>query len=160
LAKSDAAETIVDVHWEGPFEWANASKFAKPQHVLYALYGAHHAYGLNVLLYIGRTGIGVANRFAGHEAWVADEYDPMTVRVASLGQVDTWRGWDEHNDYPIAPDDLVRRVESLLIFALQPAYNRANKDSLGDSKGLRIFNTGRIGTMLPEVSHRYHDDEW
>ena len=159
MPKGSDAERIVDVYWEGPFEWANVHKCTKQHHMLYALYGAHHAYGLNVLLYIGRT-TGVANRFASHETWVGDEYDPMTVRLASLGEVDTWQEWDEHDHYPRAEDDLVKRVEALLIYALQPAYNRANKDSLGDAKGLRVFNTGMIGTMLPEVSYRYHDDEW
>ncbi|MGH9460521.1 MAG: hypothetical protein ACRD1X_04855 [Vicinamibacteria bacterium] len=153
-------ETILDVYWEGPFSWNKRQRHLKTGHVLYALYGAHHAYGPNVLLYIGRTTRGVGKRLDAHASWVGEEYDPMTLRLASIGPITTWSEWDDHERYGPATEKLVAAAEALLIYALQPAYNKSSKETLGAGKGFRIFNTGMIGTMLPEVSHRYHDDGW
>ncbi len=154
------AEQILDAFWEGPFEWTEREPYLKPEHVLYALYGAHHVYGRDVLLYIGRTAKGAARRLTTHTGWVEEEYDVMNVRVASVGEISSWAGWDDNERYPKAPENLVAAAEALLIYAHQPAYNRAGKESLPAAKGFRLFNTGMIGTLLPEISYRYHDDEW
>jgi hypothetical protein len=46
-------------------------------------------------------------------------------------------------------------VEALLIAAHQPAYNSQNKAKVEKAAGMRVFNTGRSGSLLPEVSYRY-----
>ena len=152
-------ERIVDVFWEGPYRWLDRAQELKPGHVLYALYGAHHSYGHNVLLYIGRTN-DMGKRLIAHAPWVQDEYDAMTFRVASLGEISTWDGWDSYDRYDSAPPEVVAAAEALLIYGLQPAYNRANKETIAAAKGYRLFNTGHIGMMLPEISYRYHDENW
>jgi hypothetical protein len=51
-------------------------------------------------------------------------------------------------------------VEALLIYAYQPAYNTKSKHNPSNqAKGLRIFNTGNVGYLLPEVSYRYFADD-
>jgi hypothetical protein len=93
-----------------------------------------------------------------HEEWVADEYDAMTVRFASIGDLkdEHWTDWSKGERYSPAPSALVAAVEALLIYAHQPAYNALNKGSTKSAKGIRILNTGRLGHLLPEVSYLYH----
>ena len=151
-------ETIYDVHWEGPFKWEECGKYLKPGHMLYGLSGAHHLYGRDVLLYLGRTDNGIAKRLTTHAEWVEYEYDAITVRVASVGVFTSWKTWEAiERPYPAVNSDVVRGIEGLLIYAHQPAYNSMSKSSLDRvSYGIRILNTGRIGHLLPEVSYLYH----
>jgi hypothetical protein len=57
--------------------------------------------------------------------------------------------------YIRAKPSLVDRVEALLIYAHQPAYNVMSKSSVDIAKGLTILNTGRLGHLLPEISYLY-----
>ena len=147
---------IYVVHWEGPFHLDEASRRVKKGHVIYALYGAHHSYGTNVLLYIGRTETSIKDRLAEHEWWIQDEYDDMTLRVASVGPFLGWKKWPREKGYRKAPPALVKRVEALLVHAHQPAYNTMNKETVDSAKGLRLFNAGKLSLLLPEVSYLYH----
>ena len=153
-------ETICDVRWEGPFRWSKRPHFRKPNHVLYALYGTHHLYGQNQLLYLGKTEELLSTRLAEHKKWVQGEYDRMLVRIASVGEFPTveawWKAWDTKKRYKKAEPDVVDRIEALLIYANQPAYNsRLKSQANSTSAMLRIFNTGHWGLLLPEISHAY-----
>ena len=151
-------ETIYAAHWEGPIEWVAVNDYQAEEHVLYALYGSHHLYGRDVLLYIGRTSGGITNRLRGHEKWVADEYDAIKVRFASVGLFNDWKDWENGDRYPKASSSIVAGVEALLIHAHQPAYNSQNTASLNQANGFRVINTGRIGHLLPEVSYLYYEE--
>ena len=70
-----------------------------------------------------------------------------------------WKEWKEPGDYAKASDNLVKKIEALLIYANQPTYNSMNKSDAANSKGLRIFNTGKAGQLLPEISYMYHLEE-
>ena len=154
-------ERIFDVYWEGPFKWGDHEKEMKDCHVLYSIYGTHPVYGHEALLYIGKTE-NIENRMLVHAEWIEDEYDIVNIRVASMGELTSWDGWDAHPRYGKARADEVADVEALLIYAHQPAYNKIGKDGLQAAKGYRIFNTGKIGSLLPEVSYRYQNPngEW
>ena len=136
-------------------------KNIKDCHDLYAIYGRHPVYGLEALLYIGKT-MKVRNRMVTHARWIEDEYDEVSIRMASLGEIRNWNNWSKYEQYPAANSRSVTGVEALLINAHQPAYNQTCKDSLRSARGYRVFNTGRIASPLPEVSYRYHnpDGEW
>jgi hypothetical protein len=152
-----ANEKIYDVYWEGPFEWEKGERKCKNNHVLYQIYGSHHLYGRDVLLYIGSTLRTPFERLREHEEWVEDEYDKMTIRFGSISEF-TSASWDEHErrrPYPRLKESVIETVEALLIYANQPAYNSRNKADAKKATGIRIFNTGRIGHLLPEVSYRY-----
>jgi hypothetical protein len=144
-------------HWEGPFDWDTRKEKAKTGHVLYALYGSRHLYGRDVLLYIGKTAAGVGSRLKGHEQWVADEYDTIRFRLASIGRFWDRDDWDDGDRYPKATPSIVNAVESLLIYAHQPAYNSQNVATLERAKGVRVLNTGRMGHLLPEISYLYYE---
>jgi hypothetical protein len=147
-------ETLYNVFWEGPFSWNERTRAAKKHHCLYQIYGQHAVYGSNVLLYIGMAE-NVSQRLEQHEEWIADECDEVTIRVGSLGLFTGWSEWEKA--YPKVDRAIVDRIEALLIYAHQPAFNSANKATAKEkSRGLRIFNSGKCGQLLPEVSYKYY----
>ena len=150
-------EKIYDVYWEGPFEWEKGKRKYKNNHVLYQIYGSHHLYGRDVLLYIGSTLRTPFKRLKEHEEWIEDEYDRMTIRFGSICEFTgpTWKEQVKQKPYPRAKKYVVENVETLLIYANQPAYNSRNKADAKKATGIRIYNTGRIGHLLPEVSYKY-----
>ena len=150
------AENVLVAHWEGPFEWEKNPKHGQEEHVLYALFGAHPLYGRDVLLYFGKAEKGVVQRLPDHHPWVEHEYDRVSVRLASLGAFKSWDDWNSKDRYPRAPIDMVRAAESLLIISHQPAYNSRGKQHTTLARNVRLFNTGRLGHLLPEVSSAYH----
>jgi hypothetical protein len=150
-------EINYDVFWEGPFEWEKGQRECKDNHVLYQIYGSHHLYGRDVLLYIGSTLRTPFKRLREHEEWIEDEYDKMTFRFGSISEFTTarWEEQEKRRPYPRPKDSVIEAVEALLIYANQPAYNSRNKADAKNAAGIRIFNTGRIGHLLPEVSYKY-----
>ena len=157
-SKMRLTENIYDVYWEGPYPWAERRKWARARHVLYALYGSHHLYGRDVLLYIGMSIAGVGNRYPG-TTWVDDEYDTVTIRLASVGPFNGWLEWERPGHYRKAPKQLVEGIEALLIFAHQTPYNSQKKQNLKKAQGLRLINSGRFGHLLPEVSYLYYNED-
>jgi len=148
-------ETIYDVYWEGPYEWKDCQAQVRECHVLYQIYGAHHLYGRDVLLYIGSSSRGVEKRLKDHEEWVEDEYETVHVRLGSVDKFSTWEEWDEDGDYDKADAKLVEQIEALLIYSHAPAYNERNIGQIPRAEGIRIFNSGHLGHLLPEVSYKY-----
>ena len=148
-------ENVLDVRWDGPFAWDEYRDYVRSDHVLYALYGAHPQYGRDVLLYIGQSRAGVRNRLKKHAAWVRDEADEVAVRLGSIDRFRSWSDWSASAPYEKADKPTVDGVEALLIAAHQPAYNSQNKAQIRKAEGIRLFNTGRSGSLLPEVSYRY-----
>ena len=108
------------------------------------------------LLYIGKTDTGIGNRLSYHEEWVDDESDLVKVRVASVGEFTNWEELEKDPHYPKADANIVGKIEALLIYAHQPAYNTRGKSSLGPKIRIRIFNTGKSGLLLPELSYLYY----
>lgn len=153
-------ERIFDVFWEGPYLWGDHNQNIKDSHVLYALYGTHPVYGQNALLYIGMTERGVGIRLFEHSDWIEYEPEQINIRVASMGEIESWEGWEEEDRYERAKRADVEAAEALLIYAHQPAYNTRNKESLEKARGVRVFNTGKYGSLLPEISYRYYSDNW
>jgi hypothetical protein len=103
---------------------------------------------------------GVGVRLYDHADWIEDEPDKVNIRVASMGEIKSWEGWEEDERYARAQKVDVEAVEALLIYAHQPAYNTRNKESLEKARGIRVFNTGNFGSLLPEISHRYYSEKW
>jgi hypothetical protein len=104
----------------------------------------------------------IRTRFAAHEEWVEEEYDAVTIRVASMGEIFSWKDWDNSDQYSMANPEDVSKIEALLIYSHHPVYNQRSTYSMDSAKNIRIFNTGKIGKLLPEVSYRYHNEkgEW
>lgn len=152
-------ETIYDVFWKGPFAWKKGHPYKEKNHVLYCIEGTHSVYGRDVLLYIGKTNASNGKRLPDHEWWVVDEPDSVKVRVASVGEFTTWEEWKKkHTHYPKADAAVVEDIEALLIYAHQPAYNAREITQLARNSKVRLFNSGRYGLLLPELSYLYYKD--
>lgn len=157
---SENSELIWIVHWDGPFPIEKAKGEMKKHsgYVLYQLMGYHNLYGFNSLLYIGQTSAGIKTRLGQHDDWIKDEYDEVYVR---LGSISKFIGWEKRKTqkkpyhYPDDNPDIIERVEKLLIYANQPAYNTANKNDAKTSNNLRVFNSGHMGSIFPETSSWY-----
>jgi hypothetical protein len=148
-------EKIYEIAWDGPFEWREGLKHCKTHHVLYQLYGSHPLYGPDVLLYLGASHRDIKRRLKTHEKeWIHEEWGDIRIRLGSVREFKTWnaqnakKGWIKHNRAVIEP------IEGLLIYANQPAYNERNKSDAAGAQGIRIFNTGKLGSILPEISHK------
>lgn len=155
-AQSAQPEHTFDVHWYGPFSTANLEKAADPSFVLYAVYSTHPLYGKDVLVYIGRTEQGLDRRIKQHQPWTQEECDQVTVYAAAIAPFESWSKAAESEVYLRPETEIVERIEALLIYAHQPAYNRKSKDTAHAARGYRIFNTGKFGALLPEVSAKYY----
>ena len=142
-------EIIYDVYWDGPYNWKDCQDKEKPHHVLYPVYG------LDALLYIGLSFRLVGQRLKEHW-WLDDLQDNATVRLGSVGKFTTWEKWNEVEHHQKSDNGLVKKIEALLIYAHKPAYNTKNKQSIDIAEGIRIFNTGNHGQLLPEISYLYH----
>jgi hypothetical protein len=54
--KKMKSEIVYDVFWDGPYDCVSNEVCGNSNNnVLYQIYGSHHLYGRDVLLYIGRT---------------------------------------------------------------------------------------------------------
>jgi|JI6StandDraft_1071083.scaffolds.fasta_scaffold155788_1 hypothetical protein len=145
-----------DVYWSGPYEYDPDNDVLLPEihanHVLYMICGTHGLYGRNVPLYIGKTEQSIHTRISQH-SWLSEEPDPVKIYTACMGEFVSWMTNFEVQEYPPLSTRIIEQVESLLIFAHQPVYNSRSK--LGKNRydsHVSIFNTGRRGTLYPEVS--------
>ena len=152
-------DIIYDVYWEGPFEWSQRAAEQQKQHVLYAIYGTHPTYGLGSLLYIGKTERAEGKRLDEHNEWVEDESGKVYFYLGSVGEFVSWSEWDKKKKYKPAATSLVTSIENLLIHAHQPAYNSKSLGKPSEFKNIRIFNSGKYETLMPECSFRYYRDE-
>ncbi|KMP12327.1 hypothetical protein UZ36_01035 [Candidatus Nitromaritima sp. SCGC AAA799-C22] len=157
-------DSIINVHWEGPMEWKEAiKKGRKKGYVLYQICGTHLVYGSDIPLYIGKTERFASVKLKEHDWWVLhEEYDRVKVRLGSVGKWFDWDHWfnNPSKSYPAPKGQLKSQladVEKLLVLANQPLYNTQYKseETVQIKHDIRIFNTGQMGRLLPEISGTY-----
>jgi hypothetical protein len=79
----------------------------------------------------------------------------VTFYLGAVGEFATWEEWNDDEPYKTADSELVKQIEALLIFAHKPAHNTKNKQDARIAEGIRIFNSGDYGQLLPEISYTY-----
>ncbi len=141
----------IDIHieWEGPLTFEEArSQRGDTDWGVYQIYGPHHTYGSDSLLYIGKAEKQFFGDRLSQEKWWEDCADPKRMRVY-LGRL---AGED-------APDDetwcrYIDLAERLLIFVHRPAWNaQANIWKFdSDLQQVHVFNWIARCHLLPEVS--------
>ena len=150
-------EKIFEVFWDGPFSTEHIEKTPEiPNRILYAVYSTHPLYGKQSLVYIGRTEQALPSRVRQHAHWMLLEADPIVIYTATVGPFTTWEAAEKTVEYPPMQNDDIAAVEALLILAHQPAYNTSSKISAESARHYRVFNSGRFGSLLPEVSGLYY----
>ncbi len=154
---------IYDVYWEGPFTLAEVitgNSAINQNHCLYQIYGDHPCYGHDVLLYIGQTRQGIVQRFAQHHRRFSAECEEVKVFVGSCGVFTNWVKWRETPQYGVIDGTLLNAIESLLIYAHQPAYNSREKcHPIFSGHNFRVFNTYRRKALMPEISTLFYRDD-
>lgn len=162
-----ANEEIFEVIWHGPYTLESLEKdiadypgFGETL-CLYAKYEDHPLYGRKALTYIGKSiEQSTFQRLSQH----ASENDMLYV-----ANIRTFKNWsdsdalDKKEEFLVS--DYIRsgnknkrrisRIEELLIYALWPAGNTRNKNTASKSWGYRLFNTGDLGALPPEISGHY-----
>ena len=154
-------EDIYEVYWRGPYSEENLNSLTDEENenfVLYKIYGFHPVYGDKVLLYIGMTEKGVKKRLIQHNYWMDEErFGPSRIYFASIGKFESWEIADKIKIYKRLDRETIKKVESLLIYAHQPAHNTKARNSANEAKNFRLFNTGSFGVLMPEISGLYQE---
>ncbi|EKS7778551.1 hypothetical protein RYR28_002932 [Edwardsiella piscicida] len=166
MRNSNLETKIYDVYWEGPYSLDIITQdkdrdIAKEWHCLYQIYGDHPTYGRDVLLYIGKTERDIMKRLSEHYNRFSNQCDEVKVFLASFGEFTSWKEMRDRNYDPISKDNTeLNAIESLLIYAHQPAYNIMSLSSNKfDNLNFRIFNTGRRKSLMPEISTQFYRDD-
>lgn len=151
--------TIYDIFWEGPYKLDDINKYKSELvhdgHCLYQIYGDHPCYGRDVLLYIGKTLQGVATRMSQHNNRFSSQVEEVKVFIASCHEFTDWNHRNSIKKYGPIDSDTLDQIESLLIYAHQPAYNSDKITTLTTKHIFRIFNSGRRKSLLPEISTEF-----
>lgn len=144
-------ELIIHLDWSGPHSYAEVvDSFNKPtDHGIYQVYGAHHVYGSNVLLYIGKTEEQTfAARFSKH-LWCPGNHDfnQLQIYTGRLfgGLTPTSVTWNDHIDL----------AERLLIQVHKPAENSQLELVKGrdvELQHVHVLNWSQYRDLMPEVS--------
>lgn len=147
---------VIHVQWEGPLAREEVLVRGDPvkDRGVYQIYGSHPVYGLNTLLYIGRT----SGKFRTFSARIG-EHDWRLGRDLAQGEPRFFLGRLAGS---VTPDDSAWReqietVEVLLVAAHKPSWNSASVLDLGPERERQIgdahvLNWGVFGVLLPEVS--------
>lgn len=154
---------IYDVFWEGPysfntvFEHTGESRVTR-SHCLYQIYGDHPAYGRDVLLYIGKTERDIRHRLSEHYTRFSNQCEEIKIFLASFGEFTSWEARKNRVYGPVSENnDMLNAIESLLIYAHQPAYNsKSLYTPLRYREHFRIFNSGRRKSLMPEISTQFY----
>lgn len=166
MCNSNQETIIYDVYWEGPYSLDTilqdrTRSIVKYWHCLYQIYGDHPTYGRDVLLYIGKTERDLKERLSEHYSRFSNQCDEVKVFFASFGEFTSWHEMREENYDPVSKDNTeLNAIESLLIYAHQPAYNIISLcGTQFENLNFIIFNTGRRKSLMPEISTRFYRDD-
>ncbi len=128
--------SVVDLFWK------EAKSFENNGNTIYQIYGDHLIYGKKALLYIGIS-IDYLRRQKEHEDWINYERNVESYFAEVSGD-----------------QDVLKEIETLLIFTHSPTYNSQkllwNEDY--ENSKLIVRNYGLKGDLLPEISYRYWTD--
>jgi hypothetical protein len=151
---------VIDIDWEGPFpisydrDEGSYGTDHIPSELLdysgfYQVYGRHPVYGSNVLLYIGET----KPKQDGSRSFRARMKEHLGGRFFYHLNLSVYIGPSTYGA------DVIRKVESILIFSHFPALNRKHIDGPVDgAEKYMVRNWGFLGS-LESVCTGYWKDE-
>ena len=138
----------VSVEWEGSLtiDEVLEMKNRNRDFGLYQIYGRHIIFGLNSLLYVGKTNETFSQRFRSeHVVWLADE-ESVFIHVGRINKED----YKEREQVKVHKD-----VEALTIYWHSPPYNSSNIGSYNGQR-LRVVNLGKRGSLDTECSSKHY----
>ncbi len=142
-------ELIIHIDWSGPHSLSEVAGFdGATDFGIYQVYGAHHVYGSDALLYIGLAAQqSFAVRFSQHR-WLPVNHDfgRLQIYVGRLfgGPTPDDTTWAMH----------IKLAERLIICAHKPAENTQKELAELDSQLWRVhvLNWSQYRDLMPEVS--------
>ena len=166
LATKYPPEQIFEIDWNGPYTFEQLKEYDADDPgftnslSLYAKYQDHPLYGRKSLTYIGKAiEQSVVKRLSQHDLYTETLYVGTIYPFKSWELSETNYKKSYESQYYVrhkeGDAEIISRVEELLIYALWPAGNSKNKKTAANSWGYRIFNTGHLGDLPPEVSGHY-----
>ncbi len=155
---------VYHLMWE-KYSWYDfdLEKFKEKKHKgVYQIYGTHHVYGPNSLLYIGQT----QNQTFGDRLNPKQHWDFNVNHFTEFSSVYIGMLLDRDDSSKSKYEEIINDVESILINALCPAFNATNIKGLKEfspKNEFLVINWDNYGRMLPEVStlkfsNKYWDD--
>ena len=167
MATKYPPEQIFEIDWNGPYTFEQLKEYDADDPgftnslSLYAKYQDHPLYGREVLTYIGK--VTSENRTVIDR--LKDKDHDLGHEIVYTGTIYKFENWadadkknfrkDEYIRYGEGHENIISRIEELLIYGLWPAGNKRNKNTAKHSWEYRIFNTGYLGSLPPEVSGHY-----
>ena len=146
---SEPANIIIHIHWSGPHSLDHVASLNGPTDFgIYQIYGGHHVYGSDVLLYIGKAQDRTfATRLPEHK-WCSITPDPKQISDY-VGRL-----FGDNTPDNATWSSQIDLAERLLIYAHSPASN-TQKELGGSEKNLwhvHVVNWGSYRNLLPEVT--------
>ncbi len=152
MLSSKTSKLDIHIFWSGPFSLEQIKeKNDKNHYGVYQVYGHHHLYGDNVLLYIGKAEKQTFGKRLSQEEWQF-EYDPDNVSfyIGQLAIKDsiTVKKWE----------NLIGVSERLLIHAHNPAYNIAHTRYINEDeiKDIVIHNWNSFRNLFPSIAGSHY----
>jgi hypothetical protein len=149
-------DELIQVDWDGPYpiEEVDGLNDGKKDYGVYQVYGTHPVYGVNVLLYIGKSDQQAFGVRFKEEGW-ADPY-----RTCDYRRIEIYVGRFAGEIRP-SGEQWSRQIdlaERLLILAHSPSFNSKGTDGPSSStddrelENIHVLNWGAYKNLLPEVS--------
>ncbi len=143
------AERIVHIDWDGPFSIDELGSLMDNEvdYGIYQVYGTHHIYGSDVLLYIGKADKQTFGVRLKQEAWRNNcDSNKVSIYIGRLAGESTPNSnqWSKE----------IELAEKLLIYSHSPAFNSQSLNYIPDKDlyGFHVLNWGNFRSLLPEVS--------
>ncbi len=144
-----AQTRLIQLDWEGPYSLNDLPALMDTEidYGIYQIYGKHHVYGNDVLLYIGQAERQTFGSRILQENWLdTNDSNNLKIYVGRLHGpiIPTQETWAKEIDL----------AERLLIYVHKPAYNSKSISSLPDKEmqSIHILNWGDHRNLLPELS--------
>ena len=141
--------SLVLLSYKGEKIWAHQEEMKSNDIGLYQIYGTHHVYGSNVLLYINRTtDQNFGSRLDSCEV-ITENQDSNNIKIY-VGRIFSDMG---------KMDNLSERIkwaEAILIHSHAPAKNSSNisGNRIYYTESIHVLNYNNYRDLLPEVSSK------
>lgn len=141
-----AAPSLIEIEWDGPLALSEVATLqGGSDYGIYQVYGTHHVFGADSLLYIGRAKRRpFATRIPEHLHWIEWEAHPVSIYIGRLGglaAIDD-EEWEK----------LIVRAERLLLYFCAPPYNSSGLVQLAAMPPTIVLNLRRKHRIPPELS--------
>jgi len=139
---------MIDIHilWDGPYTPEEAKKLnSDSDYGLYQYYGEHILYGVDSLLYVGKSEkrtFGTRTSEHNWELWTSSKAKIYVGRICSEDELETDEWWRR-----------IDLAERIILQSHNPSFNSSNLNTINyKGEDTRILNWGMRRQLMAEVS--------